>query len=47
VQGARGTEIQKMRERASIIRPTMDAYTDLVPTIQEQAAKRLDPALFR
>jgi hypothetical protein len=34
-----------MRGHASI-RPTIDTYTDLVPTIQEQAAKRLDPALF-
>jgi hypothetical protein len=34
-----------MRGHANI-RPTRDTYTDLVPTIQEQAAERLDPALF-
>jgi integrase len=44
-EGARGKEVQEMLGHSSI-RQTMDTYTDLIPTIQEQAAKRLDSALF-
>ncbi len=44
-EGARGKEVQEMLGHSSIGQ-TMDTYTDLIPTIQEQAAKRLDSALF-
>jgi len=44
-EGARDKEVHEMLGHASI-RQTMDTYTDLIPTIQEQAAKRLDSALF-